>query len=117
MLNEIFDIIHDLNEDRIIEAASKTLRLVKDVEDENIMKIAAEIEKEIRSMREDDELIYLVDSEYANELKGTIYDLKKAKERKIKILIAYLVRKVSKDNILVVEALKPKTEVKPHTFI
>ena len=117
MLNEIFDIIHDLNEDRILEAANKILQLIKDKDDEDLIKIGSEIEKEIRAIREDDEILHIVRVETLDELKSVISELKEARMRKIKVLIQDLLRRISNNNVLVIEALKPKSEVKPHTYM
>ena len=117
MLNEIFDIIHDLNEGRVIEAANKILQLIKDKDDEDLIKIGSEIEKEIRAIREDDEIYHVVRAETLDELKNVILELKEARIRKIKVLIHDLIRRISNNNILVVEALKPKSDIKPHTYI
>ncbi|QIW24236.1 hypothetical protein EWF20_08835 [Sulfolobus sp. S-194] len=117
MLNELLDIIHDLNEDRIIEAANKTLQLIKDKDEEDIIKIAAEIEKEIRAIREDDEIYYIVKPETLEELKRINQELKDARMRKIKILIKDILKRLSNNNVIIIEALKPKTEIRPHTYI
>ena len=117
MLNEIFDIIHDLNEGKVIEAANKILQLIKDKDDEDLIRISSEIEKEIRAMREDDEILRVVRVETLDELKNVLLELKEARIRKIKVLIYDLLRRISNNNVLVVEAIKPKSDVRPHTYM
>ena len=117
MLGEIFDIIHDLNEGRIIEAANKILQLIRDKDDENLIKIGSEIEKEIKALREDEEIYHIVTVKTLDELKNVILELKRARIRKIEVLIRDLIRRISNNNVLVEEALKPKSNIRPNTYM
>ncbi|MEJ2775345.1 hypothetical protein WIW90_03795 [Sulfolobaceae archaeon RB850M] len=118
MLDKLLDIIHDLNEDNVVEAANKVLELVRESSDEKIIKLASEIEKEVREMREENELLHVVDPAYSSQLKDVLKELEEVRKKKVKVLISSIVHTLGENNFLVRELLNSKrVEIKPHTYI
>ncbi|AAY80774.1 hypothetical protein [Sulfolobus acidocaldarius] len=118
MFAPLLDIIHDMNEEKIVEAADKLLKLLKDTQKEDLLKLAYELEKEIRNLKEEDELLRFSIPELVDQLKQTIKELNEYRKRKIKLLISILVIKLSENNFLIRESvLKGKVEIKPQTYM
>jgi len=118
MFDQLLQIIHYIDQDRIIDAASKLLEIVKDKDDEELMKIAAELEKEIKELREEKSILEVVSLTYATEFKHLLEEMENVRKRKIKLLSMELINRLGGNNYLVKELLTHRrVEVKPHTFI
>jgi predicted nuclease with TOPRIM domain len=118
MFDQLLQIIHYIDQDRIIDAASKLLEIVKDKDDEELMKIAAELEKEIKELREEKSILEVVSPSYATEFKHLLEEMENVRKRKIKLLSMELINRLGGNNYLVKELLtQRRVEVRPHTFI
>ncbi|BCU70813.1 hypothetical protein [Stygiolobus caldivivus] len=118
MFDQLLQIIHYIDQDKLVEAASKLLEMIKDKEDEDLMKIGAELEKEVKELREEKGLLDAISPAYITEFKHLLDEMEVLRKRKIKLLSLEIVNKLSGNNYLVKELLMQKrAEVRPHTFI
>lgn len=118
MFEELLRILHKVNQGELIEASKNLLEILKNSEEEEeLMKLAYYLEKELREMR-DEESFYLSSSPFSEEFRNIIKEMNKIRERKLKILIFHALYKLSKGNIIIMNMINiSKIDVKPNTYI
>ncbi|EHP68277.1 MAG: hypothetical protein RXS23_03970 [Metallosphaera yellowstonensis] len=117
MLDTLLGIIDYLNQDNEVEAAKRLIEATRYIEDENLMKIVGEIEKEIHDIKNTG-LSEEMTGELAQELERIEDELKALKRRKLKILVIYAIDRMSNGNSVVLQMIRRPTYVrKPQTFM
>lgn len=93
------------------------LDLTRDEDNENILKVSSEIERLLREIESRDSFVdYL--GEEAIELDQIEQEMNELRKRKLKILSVYLLRKLSKGNLIIENIIKRNfVSQKPQTYM
>ncbi|AWR93765.1 hypothetical protein [Acidianus brierleyi] len=116
MFEELIKAIDYINDGNVISAGKYLIELAKNQDDEDILKVVAETEKELREI-EDEKTLLDLDSKFRDQLIDVIRENIKWKKEKIRVLSLYLIDKMSKGNEILLQMIRSPTEGRPHTFI
>ncbi|WP_338598341.1 hypothetical protein V6M85_07165 [Sulfolobus tengchongensis] len=118
MFGKLVAIIDKLNEGNIIEAGNELLSIARDYKDQDrIIDLLAEIEKEIKEFRSDNEFLHKSDSPFADLVRRSVEEMKVCRENKLKALILHTLYIISDGNEILLNMIKKVNVGKPNTYI
>lgn len=102
----------------MIEAGNELLSIAKDYENQDkIIDLLAEIEKEIKEFRSSNEFLHRDDSPFMEVVKKSIEDMRVCRENKLKALILHTLYIISNGNEILLNMIKKANIGKPNTYI
>ncbi|TRN03653.1 hypothetical protein DJ527_01470 [Sulfolobus sp. F1] len=118
MFEKLISIIEKLNEGKLVEAGNKLLDIARDYENQDkIIDLLAEIEKEIKEFKNDKEILYKFDSPFVEMLRNSIEEMKSCRENKLRTLILHTLYILSNGNEILLNMVKKSNAGKPNTYI
>ncbi|NON63268.1 hypothetical protein [Acidianus sp. RZ1] len=116
MFTELMKAVDYLNEGKVIEAGRYLLELGKGEEDEDLLKVMSEIEKEIREI-ENEKTYMSLETRFKDEVIHSLDQCLRCRQEKIRVLSIYLLERLSNGNEILLSMIRLKGEAKPNTFI
>lgn len=118
MFGKLISVIDKLNEGNVIEAGNMLLDLAREYKDQDrIIGLLAEIEKEIKEFKNDRNFLYNLDSPFSEMLRKSIEEMRACRENKLKALILHTLYIISEGNEILLNMIKKTNIGKPNTFI
>jgi hypothetical protein len=118
MFGKLVAVIDKLNEGNVIEAGNELLSVAKDYENQDkIIDLLAEIEKEIKEFRSSNDFLHRDDSPFMEVVKKSIEDMRVCRENKLKALILHTLYIISNGNEILLNMIKKANIGKPNTYI
>ncbi|QXJ27854.1 hypothetical protein [Saccharolobus shibatae] len=118
MFGKLVAVIDKLNEGNVIEAGNELLSIAKDYEDQDkIIDLLAEIEKEIKEFRSSNDFLHRDDSPFMEMVKKSMEEMRVCRENKLKALILHTLYIISNGNEILLNMIKKANIGKPNTYI
>ncbi len=110
------DVVSYLNDGKIEEAGKKMVEIGKEVEDEDVRNVIAEIEREMMEVRHEREagLSY---SPYYDQLLQATRSLERCRIERMKYLILHGLYLLTKGNTIIMDMVRQAQPVKPRTYL
>lgn len=118
MFGKLVSIIDKLNEGNIIEASNQLLEVAKEYKDQDkIVTFLAEIEKEMKEYKNDEEILFKAYSPFSDLLKKSIEEMRACRENKLKALILHTLYILSEGNQILLNMIRKSNIGRPNTYI
>ncbi len=116
MFKELVKAVDYLNRGQVEEAGRYLLELAKDADNEEVFKLTAEVEKELRGI-EEEKVLLDVNTRFDRELREAVSRDMECKREKLRVLSYVIIEKLSKGNDVLISMLRYPNSARPHTYI
>ncbi|EWG06675.1 MAG: hypothetical protein ASUL_08414 [Candidatus Aramenus sulfurataquae] len=116
MFKELVKAVDYLNKGQVEEAGKYLLELAKSEESEELFKLTAEVEKELRELEEEKTLLD-VNTKFEEELREVVKRDMSCKREKLRVLSYVMIEKMSKGNDILISMIRNPDSARPHTYI
>ncbi|BCS94078.1 hypothetical protein L3N51_00350 [Metallosphaera sp. J1] len=117
MFDTLLQIADELNKGNLTKAGKMILELAKEEDDEKILRVSSEIEKILRDLNSRESVLDDFEDEDM-ELRKIEKEMDELRMRKLKVLSIYVLRKLSKGNLIIENMIKKyPTAQRPQTYM